>query len=412
VYSLGVIWYQLLSEDFSREPRGNWRRALQAKGVPETHLMLLERCLDEPSERPDNGAGLVADIDRILKNLDEAERAAREKDEESRRAAEVEEEKTKSAALLRNQLLWDMRNRFLRSQYLAERTPELEELDRQSHFVWWKWIWVPLFFAAITGGLSWLSNVPGVYGGAGIAGLAGLGGGLLVVACFVCWGMMNALCSVRADVGWWVGYGVGFLFAYAGSAAALVLGLELYRVPAPLLGVTVVCGGALVLGILFFAALLQKEKEQAESLLFKALLLVSQLLLAIGLGVMGIGAAFLTMWTPASLACPAASLLSLAWGSLYVFMQGDLVSLFRRAAVVSGVSVITGGGLLALGGAYPEIANWSGVPLGIAALSFVVVYLAQYLVQLPASSLHAKYGPLPAIPLTEGEVSDDFKPWS
>jgi serine/threonine protein kinase len=66
VYALGVIWYQLLIGDVTREPpRGTgWKKALLAEGATPKMLVLLEHCLDDdPAERPAD-AQVLADLVR------------------------------------------------------------------------------------------------------------------------------------------------------------------------------------------------------------------------------------------------------------------------------------------------------------------------------------------------------------
>src|SRR5262249_36577493 len=62
VYALGVIWYQLLTADLTREaPRGGaWVRKLLEKGTPEPFLSLLGSCFeDDPADRPPDAGHLA-----------------------------------------------------------------------------------------------------------------------------------------------------------------------------------------------------------------------------------------------------------------------------------------------------------------------------------------------------------------
>ncbi len=61
VYSLGVIWYQLLTGDLlTGRPGGTrWPARLTAAGVPATHVELLAACLeDDPADRPADAGAL------------------------------------------------------------------------------------------------------------------------------------------------------------------------------------------------------------------------------------------------------------------------------------------------------------------------------------------------------------------
>lgn len=81
VYSLGVIWYQLLVADFAEEPGLSLDRRLTERAVPPKHTDLLKKCLDDrPDERPKTAGDLMGLIDRMIRRADEEE-------EEARRAA-------------------------------------------------------------------------------------------------------------------------------------------------------------------------------------------------------------------------------------------------------------------------------------------------------------------------------------
>ena len=154
VYSLGVIWYQLLVGDFSAELGASWKRPLGQRGVPDDHIKLLESCLDdEAAERPQNAGELADRLSGILTGSTLREQTARE--EQSRRqkqdSAEQadweaarrdgtahgvesflkrypngryhQEARQKIGEILRNELKGDLLNRSLRRRYLAARTP-------------------------------------------------------------------------------------------------------------------------------------------------------------------------------------------------------------------------------------------------------------------------------------------------
>ncbi len=60
LYSLGVMWYQLLAGDVSRELHPGWAKELAVKfRVPREHLGLIERCVGWLDERPRDAAELL-----------------------------------------------------------------------------------------------------------------------------------------------------------------------------------------------------------------------------------------------------------------------------------------------------------------------------------------------------------------
>jgi hypothetical protein len=60
LYSLGVMWYQLLAGDVSRELHPGWAKELTVKyRVPREHLGLIERCVGWLEERPRDAAELL-----------------------------------------------------------------------------------------------------------------------------------------------------------------------------------------------------------------------------------------------------------------------------------------------------------------------------------------------------------------
>src|SRR6185503_4424364 len=69
VYSLGVIWYQLLTGDLTRGcPTGRgWQKRLTEQGLSEPMLNLLMDCFgDEPEDRPDDARVLAETLGRLL----------------------------------------------------------------------------------------------------------------------------------------------------------------------------------------------------------------------------------------------------------------------------------------------------------------------------------------------------------
>ncbi len=67
VYSLGVIWYQLLLSDLQAEVSADWRDDLAPCRAPDALLNLLARCLAaKPEKRPADGNALAEDITRLL----------------------------------------------------------------------------------------------------------------------------------------------------------------------------------------------------------------------------------------------------------------------------------------------------------------------------------------------------------
>jgi len=69
VYSLGVIWYQLLTGDLaSGRPGGSrWRTKLSESGIPPEMVDLLESCFeDHPDDRPKDGAALAERLAELL----------------------------------------------------------------------------------------------------------------------------------------------------------------------------------------------------------------------------------------------------------------------------------------------------------------------------------------------------------
>jgi serine/threonine protein kinase len=65
VYSLGVIWYQMLVDDLSRRLTPDWEDVLEEHNVPSTHVELLGRCIRGIANRPAGGREVCAAIERI-----------------------------------------------------------------------------------------------------------------------------------------------------------------------------------------------------------------------------------------------------------------------------------------------------------------------------------------------------------
>jgi tRNA A-37 threonylcarbamoyl transferase component Bud32 len=60
LYSLGVMWYQLLVGDVSRELHPGWAKELSLRfGVPRAHLDLIERCVGWIEDRPPDAGALL-----------------------------------------------------------------------------------------------------------------------------------------------------------------------------------------------------------------------------------------------------------------------------------------------------------------------------------------------------------------
>ena len=70
VYALGVIWYQMLVGDVTKEPPrgGSWKKRLLDQGTTPNMLALLERCLeDDPADRPADAQVLAQESQAIVK---------------------------------------------------------------------------------------------------------------------------------------------------------------------------------------------------------------------------------------------------------------------------------------------------------------------------------------------------------
>ena len=60
LYSLGVLWFQLLIGDVSRELHPGWAKELTVRfGVPQAHIALIDRCVGWLDERPKDASELL-----------------------------------------------------------------------------------------------------------------------------------------------------------------------------------------------------------------------------------------------------------------------------------------------------------------------------------------------------------------
>ncbi|HVK11170.1 MAG TPA: serine/threonine-protein kinase [Gemmataceae bacterium] len=60
LYSLGVLWFQLLAGDVSRELHPGWAKELTVRyGVPPSHIALIDRCVGWFDERPKDAGELI-----------------------------------------------------------------------------------------------------------------------------------------------------------------------------------------------------------------------------------------------------------------------------------------------------------------------------------------------------------------
>src|SRR5204863_1632924 len=60
LYSLGVMWYQLLVGDVSRELHPGWAKELAVRfSVPRAHINLIDTCVGWFEERPKNAGELL-----------------------------------------------------------------------------------------------------------------------------------------------------------------------------------------------------------------------------------------------------------------------------------------------------------------------------------------------------------------
>jgi eukaryotic-like serine/threonine-protein kinase len=67
VYSLGVIWYQMLTGDPAAAPGPDWQEELASRNVPDTSLRLLGSCVaSKPERRPVDASDLAERLTGIL----------------------------------------------------------------------------------------------------------------------------------------------------------------------------------------------------------------------------------------------------------------------------------------------------------------------------------------------------------
>src|SRR5262249_28424227 len=67
VYSLGVIWYQLLTGDLSTGIEAHYAEDLQDRQVPAEVIELLGKCVQKPERRLASAAELVEQLGRLLR---------------------------------------------------------------------------------------------------------------------------------------------------------------------------------------------------------------------------------------------------------------------------------------------------------------------------------------------------------
>jgi serine/threonine protein kinase len=80
IYSLGVMWYQLLAGNVTREMSHGWARELEARfATPRQHRELIERCVGWIQDRPRDAGELLA----LLRRLPAAHDGARKESAES-----------------------------------------------------------------------------------------------------------------------------------------------------------------------------------------------------------------------------------------------------------------------------------------------------------------------------------------
>jgi serine/threonine protein kinase len=61
IYSLGVMWFQLLAGDVSRELHAGWAKELSSRfAVPQAHIDLIGRCVGWIDDRPKDAGELLA----------------------------------------------------------------------------------------------------------------------------------------------------------------------------------------------------------------------------------------------------------------------------------------------------------------------------------------------------------------
>src|SRR5262249_10527199 len=72
---LGVMWYQVVAGDRTKEPPrgGSWKRKFIDRGATEEMVALLERCMeDEPDDRPADAQALVEALAPVIRKAADA----------------------------------------------------------------------------------------------------------------------------------------------------------------------------------------------------------------------------------------------------------------------------------------------------------------------------------------------------
>ncbi len=94
IYSLGVMWYQLLVGDVTQELHSAWARELELRyGVPREHLDLINRCVGLMEERPAHARALL----ELVARSRQAPVVQPLPDDEARRSNEAEAERKRKA---------------------------------------------------------------------------------------------------------------------------------------------------------------------------------------------------------------------------------------------------------------------------------------------------------------------------
>lgn len=73
IHALGVMGYQLLVGDLSREPASDWEEELKESQVPETVIAVLRKCLARQSNRYPHGKALYKALDSLMTLSDTSE---------------------------------------------------------------------------------------------------------------------------------------------------------------------------------------------------------------------------------------------------------------------------------------------------------------------------------------------------
>jgi serine/threonine protein kinase len=172
LYSLGVMWYQLLVGDVSRELHPGWAKELTLRhGVPRAHINLIESCVGWFDERPRNAGELLAQL-RGLRD-EPAGPAVTQPAPPPHLAPDTE--KPQAAVTMQAQPADEMRQALLVSlvMELKGQQQRVAQLDAQPN-------WAFLLIAGCVGGLAFLilggwshSLWLGLFGGILLAGMVG-----------------------------------------------------------------------------------------------------------------------------------------------------------------------------------------------------------------------------------------------